>query len=354
MKKNTIAEELLKWYYKNQRELPWRADKNPYKIWLSEVILQQTRVEQGLPYYLKFVKNYPNIHALAKAPEDNVLRTWQGLGYYSRARNLHKCAKFIVNNFGGNFPSERNELLNLPGIGPYTAAAIASFAFGKKEAVVDGNVIRVITRLYGIEDDIAKQKTTNQVKSIVDELIPESHPAVFNQAIMDFGALHCMPRNPLCANCSFLGICETQAKGIQDKIPFKSKKIKKRTRYFNYLIIRIGKNILMRKRTMNDIWKGLFEFFLIESDSESSFDDIPLPDGIIRQSHKWEIQEEFKSKKHLLSHQTIMGKFYIIQTSNDFMFNPMDWPDYQLYSNEEIIELPKSILIDRFLGEKII
>lgn len=352
MKKNKIAFELLNWYNKNKRDLPWRQYQDPYKIWLSEVILQQTRVEQGTPYFLDFVSKYPMVYDLAKAPVDDVLRTWQGLGYYSRARNLHKCAQIVVDKYKGIFPSERNELMKLPGIGPYTSAAIASLAFGKKEAVVDGNVIRVITRLFGIEADISERKTLKLVTSIADDLIPNSNPDLFNQAIMEFGALHCTPNSPQCATCIFLGICESQKNEIQDKIPFKSRKTKKRVRYFNYLCIQFQGKYLMRKREKKDIWNGLFEFFLLETESGLDFDQLPFPKDQNLMISKGNVHQESGMYKHLLSHQTIMCKFYEIEMPKKLEFNPMNWDDFQLYSKEEIEELPKSILINRYLEEK--
>ena len=228
-----IAEPLLSWYKRNKREMPWRNTKNPYKIWLSEVILQQTRVEQGLPYYLKFIQKYPSIKHLSEAKIDEVLRLWQGLGYYTRARNLHKCAKTVNNELGGLFPKEVNDLLKLPGIGPYTAAAIASFAFSKKEAVVDGNVLRVITRLFGIADDIGEQKTVRKISRIVNSIIPADNPSDFNHAMMEFGATYCVPRNPDCDNCVFRNSCEANKSNLQTQLPVKNKKIAKKTRYFN-------------------------------------------------------------------------------------------------------------------------
>jgi A/G-specific adenine glycosylase len=352
VKNNSIAKELTTWYTHNKRDLPWRDIDDPYKIWLSEVILQQTRVDQGLPYYNHFVEKYPTVFHLAEARLDDVLRSWQGLGYYSRARNLHKCAKTIVNNYSGKFPPTRNELIKLPGIGPYTSAAIASFAFGEKEAVVDGNVIRVISRLYGIEDDIADLQTSRQIKMIVDELIPSSDPALFNQAIMEFGALHCTPKKPLCSTCGFLGICDAQKSGRQEKIPIKLRKTKKRFRYFNYLIIKIQDKFLFHKRKEKDIWNELFEFFLVETTSEISFDKFQLPPIITHNPTMWKITEESITYKHLLSHQTIVCRFYEIDMSKDFKFYSVDWEDYQLYSKEEINDLPKSTLINRYLEEK--
>jgi len=354
LKKNKVATELLIWYENNKRDLPWRQDRNPYRIWLSEIILQQTRVDQGLPYYLKFTELYPTIHHLANASEDKVLRVWQGLGYYSRAKNLHKCAKIIVEKYNGKFPSSRDELITLPGIGLYTSAAIASFAFKKKEAVVDGNVIRVITRLYGIDGDITNQKTLNQIKSIADELIPSTHPDLFNQAIMEFGALYCTPKNPLCESCRFISLCDAQIKGEHDNIPFKPRKLKKRIRFFNYFLFEFNDKVLLRKRIGKDIWNGLFEFYLIETDIETSLDSLEMPKTLARYPNDWEIVTESKMYKHLLSHQTIMCRFYKVLMHKEFKYNPVDWTDYQLYSKKEILDLPKSILIDRYLGEKII
>jgi len=352
LKKNRIALELLNWYDINKRDLPWRHYTDPYKIWLSEVILQQTRVEQGTPYFLDFVSKYPTVYDLAAAHIDDVLRTWQGLGYYSRARNLHKCANTVVDRYKGKFPSERSELIKLPGIGPYTSAAIASLAFGKKEAVVDGNVIRVLTRLFGIEADVSVHKTLKLVASIADELIPTKNPDLFNQAIMEFGALHCTPNSPQCASCVFLGMCESQKKGNQDKIPYKSRKTKKRVRYFNYLCIHMRGKYLMRQRAKKDIWNGLFEFLLVETETELGFDQLPLSENLNKVISKGNILKESGMYKHLLSHQTIMCKFYEIEMPKNLEFNPMNWNDFQLYSMKEIEGLPKSILVNRYLEEK--
>jgi len=354
VKNNKIVNELLIWYEQNKRELPWRNEQDAYKIWLSEIILQQTRVDQGLPYYTKFTEKYPNIYALADATENDVLRTWQGLGYYSRARNLHKCAKTIANNYNGVFPSTRDELMKLPGIGPYTSSAIASIAYGKKEAVVDGNVIRLITRLYGIEEDISNTHTQTKIKDIVDELIPSSKPDLFNQAIMEFGALQCTPKNPKCNLYPFLRQCESQLNGLIDKIPFKAKRIKVKTRYFNYLTIEIDGKFLMTKRKNKDIWQGLFEFVLLEHDTNTDVNELNFPEALLLQPDKWEIQEESRIYKHLLSHQKIMTRFIKLKIRANFKFNLSEWKNYRLYSNEEIEVLPKSILIDRYLGEKII
>lgn len=353
IEKNSIAKKLINWYNKNKRDLPWRKYRDPYKIWLSEIILQQTRVDQGMPYFIRFVDKYPTIYHLARASIDDVLRSWQGLGYYSRARNLYKCANTIVDKYKGKFPSTRNELIKLPGIGPYTSAAIASFAFCKKEAVVDGNVIRVIARLFGIENDIADQKTITQIRIIVDELIPSSNPDLFNQSIMEFGAIYCKPKGPSCDMCIFLGICEAQLKGKQNYIPFKSRKTKKRIRFFNYLLIEIDGKYLLRKRQGSDIWNGLFELFLIETSLELSFDHLQLPHAMARYPQMWEICSESKIYKHALTHQTILSQFYKINMLKTFVFKSIDWKGYMLYSKEEIERLPKSILIDKYLAGEI-
>jgi len=334
--------------------MPWRNTRNPYIIWLSEVILQQTRFEQGLPYFLKFIKKYPTIKHLSDANIDEVLRLWQGLGYYSRARNLHKCAKTVNLEWGGKFPEQKSQLVQLPGIGPYTAAAIASFAFGKKEAVVDGNVMRVVTRLFGLEQDISEQRTVKAISEIVSELIPEDQPDIFNHAMMEFGATVCIPKNPKCEDCTLQHLCVAYSKGIQARLPVKNKKVIKKTRHFNYLVIHIGDRIIMGKRDGNDIWKGLFEFYLIESAKNLSFDQLDLPKELIGQKEKWELSHESKLFKHVLTHQNIMSQFYHIQFHRSYKFKPAVWQNYHLYSLSEIEDLPKPILIDKYLGEKII
>lgn len=351
---NTASELLIGWYEQNKREMPWRNTKNPYKIWLSEVILQQTRVEQGLPYYLKFVQQYPTIKHLSNAKIDDVLRLWQGLGYYSRARNLHKCAKTVSNELGGFFPQEQKNLLKLPGIGPYTASAIASFAFGKKEAVVDGNVLRVVTRLFGIHNDISDQKTVRKISKIVNSMIPSDNPGIFNQAIMEFGATYCKPKKPGCQSCIFGQICESKAKGLQTQLPVKKKKVVKKTRYFQYLIIHIGNRILMKKRTKSDIWEGLFDFCLVETKVQQDFSQLKLPDQIVSNNDSWELREESRDYKHVLTHQNIFCRFFHIHFSDDFQPDTSFFDEYQSYTLDEIDQLPKPILIDKYLGGKII
>ena len=256
----SFAKLLINWYNNHQRDLPWRNTSAPYKIWLSEIILQQTRVNQGLPYYNKFINEYPSVHDLANAPEDEVMRLWQGLGYYSRARNLHECAKSIVNQYDGEFPSTYNELLKLKGVGKYTAAAIASFAFNQAVPVVDGNVFRVLARYFCVTDDIAQPKTFTKFFNIAKELIPEEQAASFNQAIMELGATICTPKKPACENCPLAQDCEARIHHKQSELPVKKKKIKIKHRYLYYLIWQEGGKLAMKKRGESDIWQGLFDF----------------------------------------------------------------------------------------------
>ena len=226
MDREIFVNQLIRWYSHQKRDLPWRRTNNPYKIWLSEIILQQTRVNQGMPYYLNFVDKYPTVNDLAAAQEQEVLRLWQGLGYYSRARNLHSCAKMVVGEYDGQFPNKFEELLKLKGIGRYTAAAIASMAFNQVNAVVDGNVYRVLSRVFGLYDDIAETKSAKVFEKLANELIPKDQPGEFNQAIMDFGAIQCTPKSPACAICPLSDSCYAFNKGETEQLPVKTKKVK--------------------------------------------------------------------------------------------------------------------------------
>jgi A/G-specific adenine glycosylase len=287
------------WYRLNARDLPWRSTKNPYFIWLSEVILQQTRVDQGMNYYLKFIENYPVLNQLADADEASVLKLWQGLGYYSRARNLHKTAQQVRDEYGGEFPKTYPEIIQLKGIGPYTAAAISSFAFDLPHAVVDGNVYRVLSRYFGIDEPIDSTQGKKTFQNLADSLIPESDPALFNQAIMEFGAIQCTPNNPDCSSCVLNQSCASAFNAdLIKKLPVKKGKTKVRKRYFHYLHIEKEGEIALDQRTNKDVWEKLYEFPMIESESAN----IPF---------------EFKDladlcyqTKHILSHQHIYAYFY--------------------------------------------
>lgn len=312
----TFSQTIIRWYHKHKRDLPWRKTKDPYRIWLSEIILQQTRVNQGLPYYEKFVKKFPIVHHLAKAKEDEVMKLWQGLGYYSRARNLHSTAKFISEKLDGKFPQEYDAILKLKGIGTYTAGAIASFAFNKPHPIVDGNVFRLLSRYFGIKTPIDSTNGKKEFYELAESLLGKKNPALFNQAIMEFGALQCVPQNPNCKICPLKKNCSAFIKKKVSLLPVKSKKEKQRVRYFNYFIFRKNRSVLLKKRTGNDIWKNLYDFPLIETKKEIS------PQKLIKTSDYKKMMREIsisnfksqilnsKSFKHFLSHQTIVARFF--------------------------------------------
>ena len=264
-----LFQDLLKeWHLQLDRPLPWVNEKDPYKIWISEIILQQTRVVQGLPYYVRFLDTFPNVTALANAPETEVLKCWEGLGYYSRARNLHWSAKYIVNELNGVFPEQYDEILKLKGVGPYAAAAIASFAFSLPYAVLDGNVHRVISRIFSVTADITTSKGRKIIQDIADKLLDRENPAGFNQAIMDFGATVCLPASPLCDQCVFADHCTSYLTDTQRDFPFKKVKKPLRNRYFHLFLVQAGKHIFLTHRKEKDIWRGLYTLPFIETRDE--------------------------------------------------------------------------------------
>ena len=308
-----FAKLLLNWNNtQNDRHMPWKGEKNPYFIWLSEIILQQTRVEQGLPYFLNFKQKYPTVKHLADAPEDEVMKLWQGLGYYSRARNLHETAKNIQANYNGSFPSAFDGLKKLKGVGDYTAAAIASFAFGEKKAVVDGNVIRVLARVFGI--DLAADTTEGKKKFAVlaQQLIDEKAPGPYNQAIMDFGAVVCSPQNPLCDACPFQKFCIAYQQNQIEELPLKKKKTKIQERYFNYLVIKNKKEIFIRKRTDSDIWKNLYELPMFET-AKPLKKNIKEAIAIYLGNTDFEISGYSEGPVQLLTHRKIHAQFIEIE-----------------------------------------
>lgn len=289
---------------------------------MSEIILQQTRVEQGLPYYEHFIFTYPDVHSLATASEEQVLHSWQGLGYYSRARNLHYAAKQITEEFNGKFPNNYDDLLKLKGIGEYTAAAIASFAYRIPKPVLDGNVYRVISRLYGIESPIDLPKTKKVFIEILNDLIDTNKPDLFNQAIMEFGAIQCKPQNPNCSKCPFSQICVALKEGKVDSLPRKQGKIKKRTRYFQYLVVKHKNEIAISKRTKKDIWQHLYEFPLIESDRNLREDEIlEFLISSKRISKDSKVLKISNPIKHVLSHQDIFARFLEIDDPHFYSRN---------------------------------
>jgi A/G-specific adenine glycosylase len=306
--KNWFSDTLLDWNrHSNERQMPWKGEKNPYLVWLSEIILQQTRVEQGLPYFLRFKETYPTVRKLADAPEDDVMRLWQGLGYYSRARNLHATAKHIAYELKGRFPDTYPDIVKLKGIGPYTAAAIASFVYGERQAVVDGNVIRVLSRVYGIGLPFDTTEGKKEFSALAQKLISDEQPGDYNQAIMDFGAQVCVPANPKCEECPLATRCIAYKDNRQEELPVRSKRIVKKERFFYYLVLKNDKEIIISKRSGNDIWKGLYELPMIESDK-------PIRKNLQKTVSEHlgmacEVLDHSKSYTQQLTHLTIQSVF---------------------------------------------
>ena len=339
-----FSNQIISWYKENPRELPWRETTDPYKIWLSEVILQQTRVAQGLPYYYVFTQAFPSVKELALATESEILRLWQGLGYYSRARNLHGCAKHIWYDLGGKFPSTYDGLIQLRGIGSYTAAAISSFAFGEIKAVVDGNVFRVIARYFGIETDIGSSKAKKEFELLANQLIPKDRPAEFNQAIMDFGARLCTPKIPGCSTCPIQSSCFAFKNQLVRQLPVKIKKTMIKDRSLNYLVIRCGEFWVWKKRGEGDIWTGLHDFPLLEGDlPHFEASDIQKP-------------KVFPKKyRHLLSHQRLFAGFSELEISVEKYTILAEWCEnkgFLLVREKDIDYLAKPKLIVNFLDDR--
>lgn len=332
---------LIEWYLISKRSLPWRDTRDPYLIWLSEVILQQTRVAQGLPYYEKFRTAYPSIKDLAVADEEEVLKLWQGLGYYSRARNLKKTAEIICKDYGGRFPDTYKELLKLKGIGPYTAAAIASFAFKEKKAVVDGNVYRVLSRVFGIDEPINKSSGQKLFQKLADSLIDSKNPDLFNQAIMEFGAMECTPKKPNCSGCIFNDRCVALATSKIDNLPVNLSKIKVRKRYLHYLmLLDQHRNTRFVKRPNDGIWAGLYEFPMIETSSsrELTVNEIEY---FLGQSASVTLLSA-DPMVHKLSHRYLEVRIYRVEVED--LFEPV-------VSMDEIDQYPTSTLMERLLQQ---
>ena len=305
-----FSKALLSWYSKNARSLPWRQNNDPYFIWISEIILQQTRVDQGLPYYLEFVKAFPNIKKLHQASEDQVLKKWQGLGYYSRARNMKKAAVQIVEEHNGIFPQTYEGILSLQGIGPYTAAAISSISFNLARAVVDGNVYRVLARYFGVSLPINSTEGKKYFQKLADELIDPDHPGTHNQAIMEFGARLCKPQNPDCGACPLVNSCIAFAQLQVKELPVKLKKLKVNKRYLNFLLLHNGDEVWIEKREEQNIWKGLYQLPLIESDKELEAQDLVKQEAFINLIKNQPFQILSVNKiKHKLTHRDLYIQF---------------------------------------------
>jgi len=344
---------LIRWFATHQRELPWRSHPTPYYVWLSEVILQQTRVSQGLDYFNRFVERWPSLSDLADADEEEVLKLWQGLGYYSRARNLHKCAKEVVRRYGGALPADYEELVKLPGIGPYTAAAIASIAFGLPHAVVDGNVYRVLSRLFDIDIPINADEGVKTFASLADALLDRIHPGLHNQTMMELGALQCLPKSPNCHDCPLLSHCLSFAHGTVESRPVKNQKTKIKTRFFNYLVIKDKENHLyLRKRQQNDIWKNLYDFPSIESDHPMDLEEVISHQEFknLLQGKTFQIARISPQYTHKLTHQTLIATFIEIKI---FDFLPViQENNLLLVSENELGKYPIPKLIDNYLNGK--
>ncbi len=365
-----FGQQLVRWYHAHKRDLPWRNVDDPYLIWLSEVILQQTRVVQGLPYYEKFAAVYPTVVDLAAASEQEVLKLWQGLGYYSRARNMHATARTIAEQHGGAFPINYSDLLQLKGIGPYTAAAIASFAYNEPVAVVDGNVYRVLARLYGITDDISshkgKQFFAKHAQQLLHESLPSVEPSVYNQAIMEFGAIHCTPAAPDCNTCPFKQHCYAYTNKMQAQLPVKEKKIKTKQRNFIYFLFDYEGQILVKERTSGDIWQGLYDFPMVEEKEGAPI----VPSELIRQTYEQilpllplqnlaagtlvnglplQIAGISGTYKHQLTHQSLSVQFVRLKVIAAEFWQQILGAGFLSVSQAVLEQLPKPVLLANYL-----
>ncbi len=336
---------LTSWYSANKRDLPWRKSKNPYNIWLSEIILQQTQIKQGLPYYKAFISKFSTVEDLANASETEVLKLWQGLGYYSRARNLHFSAKYITEHLHGVFPKNYKDLLQLKGVGDYTASAIASICYEESVAVVDGNVYRVLARYFGIDTPINSTEGVKQFKTLAESLLPDSNFGDYNQAVMEFGATQCKPQSPVCDECPLHIDCKAYATGTIKSLPVKLKKIKVTKKYFNFMVMTSEDNeTYLEQRTKKGIWQQLYQFPLIETETSVAAEDLlthfdALP--TIPTSYKELLLFNKTDLIHKLSHQELHIKFWILKTSTSIK-KGIKWSDIKSY--------PVPIVIERFIN----
>ena len=352
MNYNKFSEKLIDWFELFKRDLPWRRTTDPYQIWLSEIILQQTRVSQGLPYFQRFVEQYPTVSHLAKAEEKDVLRLWQGLGYYSRGRNLHKSAKYIHEHLKAQFPSTYSELLKLKGVGKYTAGAVASFAFKEKVPVVDGNVMRVLTRVFGIFDDISTSRGQKDILEFAVKLLPQTESEKYNQAVMEFGAIVCTPKLPKCGECFFRANCYAFSNEAVDILPVKNNKPAKKIRNIAFFDIRMDDKVLMHERREKDIWRGLYQFYSREAHFQT-FNDF-FPDALLEKiTLKSPLVLPPESVvKHVLTHQILLVQFWQILIEEQSLTEEMKKDGLRFFSQPEADNLPKSILIQKYLREK--
>lgn len=341
-----FAKILRVWYLQNKRDLPWRRTHDPYRIWLSEIMLQQTRVEQGLPYYLKFIKAFPTVNDLANAPQEKVLKLWQGLGYYSRARNLHETAIYISRELKGNFPGSFKELLKLKGVGDYTASAIASTCYKEPVAAVDGNVFRVLARYFNIDTPVNSGGAVKEFKNLSQELLGDEDPWIYNQAIMEFGATHCKPKNPLCATCPLSNGCLALKYQKIEQLPVKLKKGSIKNRYFNYIVFVSPKNTtLLEQRVGKGIWEGLYQFPLVETENPLTETEFLNEVKFLKFKGSGSAKVTLYNEEpiiHKLTHQHIHARFWIIKRTN--------LPGEPVMRNK-IKDYPVPVLIANFLND---
>jgi A/G-specific adenine glycosylase len=345
-----ISSILIEWYEVNKRNLPWRGICDPYKIWISEIILQQTRVAQGLKYYLRFIDRFPDVKSLAEAEEQEVLRYWQGLGYYSRARNLHKTAKTVMQTENGVFPQNYQAILRLKGIGEYTAAAITSFVWNMPYPVVDGNVFRFLSRFFAIDEPVDTGKGKKYFMELAKELMDSSRAGLFNQAIMEFGALQCVPASPDCPVCPLEAYCLACAKHSVAQYPVKQNKTKTKNLYLYYFHIRMDDFIYIRKRKEKGIWQNLFEFPLIESEVALNFEQLnrtALFKDWFEEDNEYDFKEQIKNRKHLLSHRELYASFYEVSIKKE----PEAMREFTKIRVEEIERYPLHRLMELYVSE---
>ena len=338
-----FSEELVRWYLNNKRDLPWRNTTDAYIIWLSEIILQQTRVEQGMPYFYRFAEKYPTVSDFAAADEDDILKLWQGLGYYSRGRNMLKTARLVAERYNGVFPQQYDQLIKLKGIGEYTASAISSFSVNEAKAVVDGNVYRVLARYFGIDEPINSPKGKREFQALANELLNHDHPGLHNQAMMEFGAMLCKPKNPACGICPVRTGCFAFKNNATTSLPVKLKTVKVRDRFFNYFLIFNNNEILLNKRDEKDIWANMYDLPLIETSELTLIDELlALPQIKDYFGEDIEIQDISPVYKHILTHQRLHVRFIKLQAPHIKL--QQNW-FFSRLENLEKFALPKIIFI---------
>ena len=342
----TFSEEIIEWYHKHKRDLPWRNTNDPYIIWLSEIIMQQTRVEQGMPFFNRFAEKYPTVKHFASATEEEILKLWQGLGYYSRGRNMHQTSREVMEEHAGYFPKNYDSLIRLKGIGEYTAAAISSFSSNEAKAVVDGNVFRLLSRYFGIDTPINTGKGKKIFTDLANELLDQTQAGTFNQAMMEFGSLQCKPKNPNCIVCPVQTSCEARLRNRINDLPVKLKSQKSKDRYFNYIIAIKNSKILVNKRRPGDIWENMIDLPLFETESPVEVPDLIQSENFIKTFGKQVLVRSIsKPVKHILSHQKLNARFIHIEQFTEEFIPHQNW---FYVSKEELDKLPQPKLIFQF------